>query len=170
MGKARGKAFTMSFSSDNPQIINQVPQTINLPDIDEPELFQERLENLLRDMSNNVNGKIGGVYDLGEKCTSEQYFINGNPQKYRQVYRKTFDMVSINGGNIAPGGTVTTAHNISQVKESAKIWANCTSTTGRCFSLMNENIYVDATNVSFTNNTAFTLSQADVIVNILKES
>lgn len=161
--------MVVSFSSDNAQVTNQIPQTINLPKIKEADLFQERLEELLRNVANNVNGKIGGVYDNSEKGTGEQYFVDNNPQKYRQVYRKTFDMVDLNGGNIGVGATVTSVHNISQVKESAKVWANCASTTGRCFSLMNENIYADATNVSFTNSTAFTLNQADVIVNIMKE-
>lgn len=161
--------MVVSFSNDNAQVTNQIPQTINLPKIEQADLFQERLEELLRNVANNVNGKIGGVYDNSEKGTGEQYFVDNNPQKYRQVYRKTFDMVDLNGGNIGVGATVTSVHNISQVKESAKVWANCTSTTGRCFSLMNENIYADATNVSFTNSTAFTLNQADVIVNIMKE-
>lgn len=160
----------MSFSNDPSQVTNQIPQTINLPEISRADLFQERLEELLRDIANNVNGKIGGVYDMYEKGTGEQYFIDNNPQRYRQVYRKTFDMVDENGGNIAPAATVTAAHNISQVKESAHIWANCTATTGECFSLMGVDVFVDATNVSFTNNTAFTLSQADVIAQVLKET
>ena len=161
----------MSFSSDNPQVTNQMPQTINLPEIQQPELFQERLEDLLRDMANNMNGKIGGIYDQSEKGTSEQYFNLNNPQKYRQVYRKTFDMQNINGANIASGATVgPIAHNISQLKESAHIWANCTSTTGISFSLMGPDIYADGTNISFTNSTALTLSQADMVVNYLKET
>lgn len=160
----------MSFSSDNAQVTNQIPQTINLPKIQQSDLFQERLEDLLRNIANNTNGKIGGIYDQTEKGTGEQYFKDNNPQSYRQVYRKTFDIVDLNGGNIAPGATPGPfPHNMSQVKESAKIWANCTATNGRRFSLMNENIYVDGTNVSFTNSTAFTLSQADVIVQVLKE-
>lgn len=160
----------MSFSSDNAQVTNQIPQTINLPKIEQSELFQERLKDLLRNVANNLNGKIGGIYDQSEKGTGEQYFIDNNPQRYRHVYRKTFDMVDINGGNIAPAAVVVTAHNMSQVKESAHIWANCAATTGECFSLMGTNVFANATNVSFTNNTGFTLTQVDVIVQILKEN
>lgn len=161
----------MSFSSDNPQVTNQISQTINLPKIQQSDLFQERLEDLLRNIANNVNGKIGGVYDQNEKGTSEQYFIDNNPQRYRQVYRKTFDMVDLNGGNIAPGATAGPfPHGISQVKESAHIWANCTADSGEVFSLMGTNVFADATDVTFTNNTPFTLTQADVILNLMKEN
>lgn len=160
----------MGFSSDNSQIFNQISENVNLPDIDKPELFTTKLELLLKNIIESSNTKVGGLYDFAEKGTSEQYFRLNDPQSYRQVYRKSFDMVNVNGGNIANGVTVTTTHGISQVKESAKIWANCTSTTNRSFSLMSQNIYVDGTNISFTNNTGLTLSQVDVIVNILKEN
>lgn len=160
----------MSFSSDNPQIINQVQQTINLPKVSEGPLFQERLEELLRSIANSVNSKEGGLYSLDEKGSSEQFYIQGNPQRFRNVYRKVLDFVNLNGGNIGAGAAVNFAHSITGVAESAGIYAHCTATDGRRFTVVFPDVWIDATNAYFTNPIAVALSQCDVIINVLKES
>lgn len=159
----------MTFSSDIPAISNQAPQTINLPDLDKPELFQERLEQLLRYMNDAINAKEGGLYTLNETITSEQYYIQSNPQKFRNVYRKTFDFVFLNGANIGAGAAVNFPHNITSLLESAFIYANCTATDGRRFSVVFPDVWADSTDAFFVNPIAVTLSQCDVILNVLKE-
>lgn len=162
----------MSFSSDQPILINQLPQTVNLPEIREGQLFQDQLEDLLRNISNNCNGKTGGLFTLQEQFNSDQYYqtyVSGQPIKFRNVYRKVMDFVNENGGNIAGSASVNFAHGISSVKESATIWANCTATDGRIFSVMYPNIYITSTRAYFTNPYTVALSQCDVVIQILKE-
>ena len=159
----------MSFSSDNPIITNQLPQTVNLPKMEEGELFQERLIKLLRDITNSVNSKEGGLYTLNETGSSERFYIQDNPQKFRNVYRKTLDFIDLNGANIGASASVNFAHGITGVQESAGIYAHCTATDGRRFTVVFPDVWIDATNAYFVNPIAVDLTQADVIINILKE-
>lgn len=159
----------MSFSNDQPILINQLPITVNLPKVREGELFQIQLENLLRDISNNVNGKEGGLFSLQELYNSQQYYIQGNPQRFRNVYRKVMDFVEENGGNIGASASVSFAHGISSVQESAGIYANCTATDGRRYTVVYPDVYIDSTTAYFTNPYTVALSQVDVVIQILKE-
>lgn len=159
----------MSFSSNDPAIINQLPQTVNLPSLKDPDLFKDQVEDFLRNISNNCNGKEGGLFTLQELYSSQQYYIQGNPQKFRNVYRKVMDFVEENGGNIAGSGSVNFAHGISSVKESATIYANCTATDGRVFTVVFPDVWINSTNAYFSNPIAVDLSQCDVIIQILKE-
>jgi hypothetical protein len=158
----------MSFSSDNAQITNQLPQTINLPSIKDP-IFIERLEELLRNISNSSNQKQNGLYTLEEKGSSEQYYIQGNPQRFRNVYRKVLDFVNLNGGNIGAFSLVSFSHGISNVQESAGIKAHCTATDGRHFTVVFPDVWIDATDAFFDNPIGVTLSQVDVVIPVLKE-
>lgn len=115
----------MTFSSDQPLLVNQLPQTIDLPE--EPELLRQLLANHLRDISNSVNSKEGGLYSLLEQYCSNQYFILTNPQLFRNVYRKTFDMVDLNGGPIVAGATASFAHNITGVVAATRIFGTATN-------------------------------------------
>lgn len=160
----------MSFSSDKAQIVNQAPLTINLPSLQNPTLFTERLEDLLQNFSNTINSKEGGLYTLDEKGSSEQFYIQGNPQRYRNVYRKTLDFVNLNGGNIAAAAAVNFPHDITGIVESAGVYAHCTTTDNRFFTVVFPDIYLDATNAYFTNPLGVALTQCDVIANVLKES
>lgn len=160
----------MTFSSDIPGVSNQAPQTINLPDLSKPELFQERLEQLLRYMNDAINAKEGGLYTLNETITSEQYFIQNNPQKFRNVYRKILDFVNLTGGNVGPNDSPSYPHEITGIEESAFIYANCTATDGRRFSVVFPDVWADNTNAYFVNPIAVELSQCDVILNVLKEN
>ena len=159
----------MSFSSNEPALINQLPQTVNLPNISNGELFQDQLEDMLRNITNNSNGKTGGLYSLQEYYNSNQYYIQGNPQRFRNVYRKVLDFVQENGGNIAGSASVDFAQSITSVQESACIYANCTATDGRIFSVMYPNVYITSTRAYFVNPYTVALSQCDVVIQILKE-
>lgn len=159
----------MSFSSNEPALINQLPQTVNLPDSKNPELFKDQLEDLLRNITNNCNGKTGGLYSLQEYYNSNQFYIQDNPQRFRNVYRKVMDFVQENGGNVAGSASVDFAHGISSVKQSAGIYAHCTATDGRIFTCVYPDIYITDTRAYFTNPYTVALSQVDVVIEVLKE-
>lgn len=158
----------MSFSSDNPLITNQLPQTINLPEIKQGDLFQERLEELLREISNSVNSKEGGLYSLVETGSSELFYTQGSPQRFRNVYRKVLDFIDLNGANIGAGAAVDFPHNIGGVFESAGIYAHCTATDGRRFTIVFPDVWIDGADAFIVNPIAVELTQCDVVINVLK--
>lgn len=160
----------MAFSSNQPQITNQLPFTINLPDIRKTDLFQNQLDILLRTITSAVNQKEAGLYNLVEQSSNQQYFQQGNIQNFRNVYRKVMDFVNLNSGNIAGLATVFFPHGISNITESAGIQANCTDTNGKRFSLVFPNVWVDSINAYFVNPFNVPLTQCDIIINILKET
>lgn len=159
----------MSFSNDNAQITNQLPTTVNLPDFEEKQIYKEAIEKLFRDHANTVNTKSGGLFTLNETGNSEQFYIQGNPQRFRNVYRKTLDFVNLNGGNIAGGAAVNFAHGISSVQESAGMYAHCTDVSGLRFTIVYPDVYINATNAFVTNPSASALTQCDVVIQVLKE-
>jgi hypothetical protein len=159
----------MSFSSDNSQITNQAEETINLPSLKDGELFQDRLTKLLRNITNTVNSKGGGLYSLEERGSSERYYKTDNPQQFRNVYRKVFDFVSLNGANIGASEALHFPHEITGAKESAMIYANCTASDERRFTAVFPDCWIDDSDVYFTNPVTVELLQCDLIVNILKE-
>lgn len=78
-----------------------------------PEEFDEfrvKFLQLYRDISNNVNVRQIGVFDLQEFLTGEHWFTSGNPQVKRQTFRKVFSIGAIN-----TGATSTTAHGITGI-------------------------------------------------------
>lgn len=158
----------MSFSSDNPAITNQLPQTINFPDMDDKELFVEYLEDKLKEISDTVNQKDGGLYTLEETASSQQYYDRDDPQCFKNVYRKVFDLIELTGDDIGPGDTVGFPHEFNSITGSAQIYANCSSNDGKYFTLVYPDVYLDDLNINFVNPTTDTLNQADVIANILK--
>lgn len=77
-----------------------------------PENFDEfrvKFLELYRDISNTVNTRETGIFDLVEFLTGENWFTIGNPQVKRKTFRKCFSI-----GAIAAGATLTTAHGITQ--------------------------------------------------------
>ena len=139
----------MSFSSDQPQIFNQLPVSIDLPK--DPEQYHEVQELFMKRVSNVVNTKSGGLYSINEYGNSEQYQVSST-QTTSNVYRKCFNLTDLNGGNIAGGATVAFAHNITGLFAATIIYAGCTSVTPTYFSVMGQpSIYLDAVNINFTN-------------------
>lgn len=114
----------MSFSSDNPSVINQLPISIEFPK--DPARFNEELTLWARRVANIVNWKKGGLHSRQEYITSEQYNIT-NTQSFKLVYRKTYDMVDANGGSIAPGATVSTPHGITNLTNGTNIYGCATN-------------------------------------------
>lgn len=159
----------MSFSSDQPQVTNQLPITVTLPDIDKDnKIFSEKVEDYLRDITSAVNSKEEGQYILQEKGPSSQYYSKVPQGSLRDVYRKTFDFATLNGGSIAGSDTVQFTHQITNLFESAGIYAHCTSVDGLFFTAVFPDVRLNRTSIIFTNPHTEALSQCDIVTNFLK--
>ena len=157
----------MSFSNDMPLLVNQLPISVDFPK--EQEKFLETLSLLYKRIANAVNTKEGGLFSIQELFNSQQYFVSGVPNTFRNVYRKTFDLVNLNGGNIAGGVTVSFPHNITGLKYSTLIYASCTSVIPTFFTVVYPSVYLDTTNVNFTNPLpAIALNAVYVVAEYLK--
>ena len=111
----------MSFSSDEPQITNQLDTTVDFEG--EEKLFKDTLTNAYRKVATTVNSKTGGLYQPREISNSEQYFTPSNPQKQRNVYRMTVDF-----GPLPNATTKSVSHGINFTSEFAatKIYGTAT--------------------------------------------
>lgn len=151
----------MSFSSDQPLLINQLPISLDIPS--EPDKQRETLELYLKRIANIINTKSGGLFSQQEYSNSELYQVV-NSTTTSNVYRKCFNLVQLNSGNIGGGATVSFAHNITGLSSAAIVYAGCTSTIPTYFSVMGyPTVYLTSTNVVFTNPLAGT-PLSDVIV------
>lgn len=159
----------MTASSNQPLVSNQLPLTIDLPK-EEKEL-REFFTDYLRRNSNIMNTKEGAYYLPQELANYKQLYTRGNNQKLRNGYRRVFDLIALNGGNIGAGATVSFAHNIQGLAGTLIIYASCTSIVPNYFSVMGyPDVYLDATNVNFTNPTVQILNQVDVIAEYVKQA
>lgn len=95
----------MSFSSDIPGLQNQLAISIELPS--DPRELRDAINDLYQDIASTVNSKEGALYVPIEKLTSGQYYIVGNPQKNRAVYRMVIDF-----GALPNTGTKSVPHGI----------------------------------------------------------
>lgn len=93
----------MTFSSDNPLNTNQLPISLDVNPEDKE--FNSILLLYLRRIANAVNTKESGLFLLQENANFEQWFTTANPQRNRNAYRVTVDLVALNAGNIPVGAT-----------------------------------------------------------------
>ena len=100
----------MSYSSDLPQITNQLDTTVDFDG--EEKIFKDTLTNAYRKVATTVNSKTGGLYQPREISNSEQFFSPGNPQKLRNVYRMTVDF-----GALPNNTTKSVPHGINFTSE-----------------------------------------------------
>lgn len=77
---------------------------------DEFSSFREKFLELYRDLSNSVNTREVGIYDLVEFLTGENWFTSGNPQVKRKTYRTVYEL-----GATAAGAATNIAHGITGV-------------------------------------------------------
>lgn len=154
----------MSFSSDQPLLVNQLPLSVDFPKDDQK--FLEILTETYKRIANCANSKTGGLYSIQELFNSEQFFT-ATPNQFRNVYRKTFDLVALNGGNIAAGATVAFAHNITGLKYATLIYASCTS-AAQFFTVVYPDAFMDPVNINFTNPSANAVTAAFFIAEYLK--
>jgi len=96
----------MSFSSNIPGLQNQLDISVEFPE--DPKELVTALQDIYQGIASAVNTKEGGLFVPIEKLTSAQYFIPGNPQKNRAVYRMVVDF-----GALPNNATKSVAHNVT---------------------------------------------------------
>ena len=164
----------MSFASNQSQLANQLPISIELSN--EPGQFMQDLILTLKRISEAVNTKEGALYNLTEVATFQQYYIEGNTLNFRGTYRTTYDMVNLNGGPIANGATVSFPSNITNLVNLMHMFGGATASNGRKLPLPyagetsnNIAIFIDATgNVVLVNNYGFALTAATITAEYTK--
>lgn len=149
----------MGFSSDQPLLSNQLPISVQLADDNEEMVLDdvvETLELLYKRIANAVNTKEGALYVPQEVATFQSYFTAGNPQVFRNVYRKTIDF-----GALPNAGLKSVPHGITFTSacSSTRIYGSATDPVNLIYiplpfssPTLNQNIKltVDATNVNIT--------------------
>jgi len=156
----------VSFSSDKSLQSNQLPLSIEFPSVKRE--FDEVLSLSYKRTADAVNTKVGGLFFLQEQATFKQLYVTDNPQSSRFVYRTVFDLVKLNAGNIGAAATVTFPHGISSLTNTMLIYASCTSTDHKFFTVVYPDVYLDSTNVNFTNPLLVQLTQCIVIAEYTK--
>lgn len=132
--------------------------------------YREVTSLLFKRIIDALNKKEGSLYYLQELGNFQQFYTAGQPYNFRTVYRKTFDLVTLNSGNIGAGATVTFAHGITGLANTALIYASCTSTASDFFTVVYPNAKMDATNLVFTNPLAGTaLTQVSFVAEYMKQ-
>lgn len=158
-------------SSDAALVVNQLPVSFEMPP--NPDLVQI-ISLLYKRIARAVNSKEGALYDVVERGNFKQFFTPGSPFQYRNSYRKVFDLVALNGGNIGPGATVNFPHNITFTPTvflfTDILYCSCRSTAvGReYFTVTYPNAYATNTDVFFTNPSASAVDQAYLVFDYLK--
>lgn len=163
------------FSSDLPLVSNQIPISLDFPS--EPDELNLFVQMIIKRIANATNSKESGLYIPLETATFISYFTPTNTQKFRNVYRKLFDMVSLNGGNIGAGATASFAHGITGIVACTRIYGTATTTDApvRYIPLPYVSqveteeiqIYLTPTNVVLVNGSS-TLTQAYITAEFLK--
>lgn len=159
----------MSFSSDNSVQTNQIPRSLDLPEATDKS-FNDLLTGHLKRIGDSVNTKEDALYLTQETANFKQLYTKNNPQMNRNGYRTVLDLVALNGGNIGAGAAVSFPHGITGILGTLIIYANCTSVTPKYFSIMNQTVYLNQTNVFFTNPEAAALTQCDVVAEYVKQA
>lgn len=96
----------MSSSSDNSQVVNQLPISIDFAK--DPNIFYSQLTNLYKKMASSTNSRELGFYFPQETATFSEFFVPNDPQKRRNVYRMVVDF-----GALPAAGTKSVAHDIA---------------------------------------------------------
>jgi hypothetical protein len=76
--------------------------------------------NIYTSIATAVNVREIAIYDLQQLITGQQFFTPGDPQQYRYTYRKVFNL-----GAIAPGATLTVAHNLTNITIFTRMYGTC---------------------------------------------
>lgn len=159
----------MSFSSNIPGLQNQLALSVELPE-DQKDL-RFAINDLYQDIASTVNTKEGALYVPIEKLTSGQYFIAGNPQKNKAVYRIVVDF-----GGLPNATSKSVPHNIvgwnSDFRLTREYGAATDPIALKALPLPNNGILLenDATNVTVTtttNRSAYT--ETTIVLEYTKE-
>lgn len=135
--------------------------------------FRVKFLQLYRDISNNVNVRQIGIFDLQEFLTGERWFTSGNPQVKRQTYRTVYSI-----GAIAAGATSMTAHGLTGITAFTHIYGTAITAVVdyrpipyASATAVNQQIElkIDATNITIINGAgAPNITSAIIILEYLK--
>jgi hypothetical protein len=156
----------MSFSSDQSLLSNQLSTNVEF-DVSKPE-FNDILNLQYRRIVDSVNSKEGAFYLLKEIANFKQIYTTSNPQRNRNSYRTTLDIINLNGGVIAPAATATVPHGITNATDSVLIYCSCKNSGGQLFTLVYPDAYITATNAVVTNISATNITQAMFVAEYTK--
>jgi len=93
-----------------------LPPDIYLPDLDEPELFHEVMNERERETGIILNQKENGVYPLVEVLTSQLWFKSDDPQKNREGFRTVYETGTLStGSNTIAHGLVNTTFTFTHI-------------------------------------------------------
>jgi len=106
---------------------NFVDTSILFPD--EEKQFKYVLRDNHFTIATAINNREISMYPLQEILCGKLYYTDGNPQKFRDVFRKTFKL-----GAIPAGTTKTIPHGVSGITEMLPILGDAKSST-RFFNL-----------------------------------
>ncbi len=156
----------MSFSSDQSLLSNQLSTNVEF-DVQKPE-FNDVLNLQYRRIVDSVNTKEGAFYLLREIANFKQIYTLNNPQKNRNTYRTTLDIINLNGGVIAPAATATVLHGITNATDSVLVYCSCKNSAGQIFTLVYPDAYMNATQAIVTNISASNITQAMFVAEYTK--
>ncbi len=136
---------------------------------EDPKEFRNEFILWAKRVTDAVNRKEGSVFSLAESASFKQYPNANNPQEFNNVYRKTFDLVSLNGGvPIPPGGPLIFPTGITGMTQVAQSYVGVTDTMGNMFSIQYPDLNFNGTNIEFTNPSPNALTKAIAVVDYLK--
>lgn len=156
----------MSFSSDAAMLSNQLSTNVEF-DVKKPE-FNDVLNLQYRRIVDSVNSKEGAFYLLKELANFKQIYTLDNPQKNRNSYRTTLDIIDLNGGVIAPAGNASVPHGITNATDSVLIYCSCKNSGGQIFTLVYPDAYITATDAVVNNISASNITQAMFVAEYTK--
>jgi len=87
---------------------------------DDFEMYKRTVRDYLLNAAQAINGREISIYPLNEILAGKYLYTRGNPQRFRNIYRKEFDIPPI-----ATGATYTVAHAINNVVEFTLIQGAC---------------------------------------------
>lgn len=168
----------MSLTSDLPLSSNQLPISLEFPSLKNESSFIQALTNTLQQISDTVNTKEGALYLLQELATFQLYYITSNPQATRPTYRRTYDLVSLNGGSIPTGTTniaLTGSNLINGINTPTLLNTTATGAGPKYYGTSSYDVYCSFNNtnplaqlISVTNNTPGVLTQATLVFEYTK--
>lgn len=110
----------MGFSSDNSLQANQLPISMEIPPV--PEQLPDVISILYKRVAASVNTKQGGLYNLTETATFQQFFAatGDNNLNFRPTYRTVYSF-----GPVARGTDLPINTNIASFTQFTHIYGTC---------------------------------------------
>jgi hypothetical protein len=159
-----------------------LPVEFSLPLEKDNNSFKDFISKRERLTASLLNIKEIASYQKVEQMNGQQWFNTTSPSSAiaRYSFRKCFDMTALNGADIAPGATFSTAHGITGLTIPTRIFGTATTkTTVKYLPLpyssatvitKNIEIWADGTNVNITNGaTQLALTQVWITLEYVKQ-